>query len=435
MSTKDLESQLESWFEGPLPSEPAALHGAATRVVTGQPRVSDRHTRFWGWGGHGFLLVAAAIAAIAVGATAVISSTPPSAAGPASDTGRFYAIDQRSGVGWDTSTLLQDGTVLLTRGGHDAGASVATYNPTSKHFEDLTTSIPGSPNRPTATLLKDGRVLFAGGRDAIGQAVATAAIYDPQDRQFRAVGAMSTGRAEHSATPMADGRVLIAGGRTGSSVSGKGVGSPTVLDTAEIFDLSTGLFSGTAKMTTPRADAAAVAISGNRVLIVGGAGTQQLASAEIFDSASASFVPTSSMHAGRQGPTATVLEDGRVLVAGGWSIDGSLSSAELYDPRGGQFDLTGSMAMPRFQHTATRLTNGRVVLIGGLCAGGSDGCPEGSLASSELYDPRTGSFIQGGSLVAARHSHLSLLLPSGDVFIVGGQNATGMIPTAELLHP
>src|SRR5690349_15870174 len=67
---------------------------------------------------------------------------------------------------------------------------------------------------------------------------------------------------------------------------------------------------------------------------------------------------------------------------------------------------TGSLAAARYEHTATLLQNGKVLVAGGLGYGGY-------LASAELYDPVTGTWMATGSLAAARTDHTATLLPNG----------------------
>jgi hypothetical protein len=159
------------------------------------------------------------------------------------------------------------------------------------------------------------------------------------------------------------------------------------------------------------------------VLVVGGyrSDTEECQrSAQLFDSATGRFTPTGSLAVGRNFHTATRLEDGRVLIAGGFHTRlGSLASAELYDPRSGVFTSTGgSLTVPRELYTATRLPDGRVLLVGGF-----DTHSRRTLASAEVYDPGSGRFTRTpGSMAVSRFGHDALWIPSlKKVLIAGGK--------------
>jgi hypothetical protein len=88
----------------------------------------------------------------------------------------------------------------------------------------------------------------------------------------------------------------------------------------------------------------------------------------------------------RVGETATVLRDGTVLVAGGRDPSGrTLASAELYDPRSRTWTPTTSMHVRRWHHTATLFLDGTVLVAGGTRSGDATGSPE-------RYDPRSATW-------------------------------------------
>jgi hypothetical protein len=153
--------------------------------------------------------------------------------------------------------------------------------------------------------------------------------------------------------------------------------------------------------------------------------------------ASGTFALTGSLNVARYNHTATLLPSGEVLVTGGIGVNGdytSLASAELYSPKTGKWTLTGSMTAGRTSLTATLLQNGEV-----LVAGGSD-YQIRCYATAELYNPSTGTWTLTGSMSQPRCLHSATLLPDGRVLVSGGVNsiydtATATVSGSEIYNP
>jgi WD40 repeat protein len=120
-------------------------------------------------------------------------------------------------------------------------------------------------------------------------------------------------------------------------------------------------------------------------------------------------------------------------IAGGFREEGTseiaIASAELFDSATNTFIPTSDMNEPRNGHTATLLPNGLVLLVGGWNL-------TGRTATAELYDPQTGTFGYTGSLMAPRQGLTATLLQDGRVLVAGGDSARNTSQlTAELYDP
>ena len=263
----------------------------------------------------------------------------------------------------------------------------------------------------TSTLLQDGRVLITGGMVENGVFLKSAELFDPKTGTFSATGNMQSNRVEHTATLLPDGKVLIAGGLASRMFDGLGA-----LASTEIYDPATGRFIAGPSMSTARTGQGAVLLSNQKVLIVGGADNGgPLASAEIYDPASNRFSATTNMHTARVGRTAVLLKDGRVLVTGG----GSGRAAEIYDPQARTWSAAGDMTTVREKFAATLLPDGKVLITGG--APDSHWHP---MRSAEVFDPRTSKFTAIIDMESARFKlqAAAVDLADGDVLVAGGSS-------------
>jgi hypothetical protein len=120
--------------------------------------------------------------------------------------------------------------------------------------------------------------------------------------------------------------------------------------------------------------------------------------------------------------TATLLADGRVLVAGGRGRDATdtLASTELFDPKTNAWAKGPTMTTPRAGHTATLLDDGRVLVVGGTAPARDGSARLDALETAELFDPKTNGWRLVGSLADARNGHTATKLADGSVLVVGG---------------
>jgi hypothetical protein len=380
--------------------------------------------------------------------------------GPATATTTLTTNNLATGRFQHTSTVLADGRVLLVGGTGTGGAAGIYPQLTAEIYDPIAgtfTATGGLSNGRflhAADVLPNGEVMVAGGQASFINSTNSIEVYDPNAGIWHLAGGQVIGRQQHTTTLLADGRVLVVGGQgAGSGTSAQPL---SYLKSAQIYDPATHSWSSTGSLTTGRYDHAATLLSDHRVLVTGGitsGGTSGVTTntAEIWDPSNGQWTTVNPMITnpnGRRGHVLTPLPNGQVLVTGGFDTSlpaNYLASAEIYDPTLNQWAAPSpspagqaTMSSVRAYHTATLLPNGKVVIIGGRMS-------TSSLSSSvDLFNAETQSFTPladiGGNGATPRAFHTATLLPSGKIFVAGGQIAGGIsgvvaTNTTELYDP
>lgn len=225
---------------------------------------------------------------------------------------------------------------------------------------------------------------------------------------------LSAPRATHALVKTTDGSLVAVGGCVSDGCD-PGPESATI----DIISPE-GKLIAVAPMLHPRVQPAAVALSGNRVLIVGGwVNGRVSATTEIFDVTKRRSVAGPTMATARNAPAAIMLADGRVLIAGGYDGNSPIAGASIFYPATGALKEAGALNVARSGATASLLPDGRILIVGG---GNSKGDTNTALASAEIFDPATKAFSLAASLNQRRYKHGAISLPNGDVLIVGGSD-------------
>ena len=279
----------------------------------------------------------------------------------------------------------------------------------------------------TATLLPNGKVLVAGGRVNNSNILDSAELYDPTTGTWSVTGRLNASHIRHTATLLRDGRVLVVGG----------VNIQSINDVAELYDPGTGTWTRTVAPATNRLDHTATLLQTGKVLVAGGVGAGFVRIAELYDPATGTWSSTGSLITGRALHQATRLQDGRVLVTGGANdADEStpVASTEIYDPLAGTWSNASDLNTARYSHTATLLPNGKVLVAAG------NGPPltppyTTSTNTAELFDPATGHWSNSGSLNSLLFYRTATLLCSGKVLVAGGDTFDyGVVPERAELY-
>jgi hypothetical protein len=361
-------------------------------------------------------------------------------AAPAPDpTGWKGAGDLHEARALPTATLLADGRVLVV-GGEDTDygmlASVEIFDPATGTFEEAA-PLPAPRDHHTATLLAGGEVLVTGGGQGseislpTGEAtLASALLFDPTAKTWRETGSMKHARAGHRAVRLDDGRVLVVGG-------GDTIGYPCAnnhpncnvaasLDSAEIYDPSTGEWTETASLAQARLGFNLTKTPAGVIASGGAADNKGLESVEVFDSGTGTW---------KRGPKLTgqrlyhagALLGGKLVVAGGKIANVQpITSVDILDEAAAKWRSGASLDEARTGSSLVALQSGN-----GLLVAGNDQLGTQFLADAALYDPTADRWTALEPLAKGRYSQAAVLLTDGSVLVVGGRNADGVVARAE----
>jgi len=121
-------------------------------------------------------------------------------------------------------------------------------------------------------------------------------------------------------------------------------------------------------------------------------------------------VPTNEGH---DAPSATTLADGRILVAGGVHFTVT-PNAEIFDPATDIWTSVAPMNVARHRHASVLLPSGEVMVLGGM---GANGAPT---ASVEIYSPSDDTWTEIAPLSGPRSRITASVLADGSIFVAGG---------------
>lgn len=322
--------------------------------------------------------------------------------------------------------------LALGCGGGGGGSTGATPNLDFGYTLTLVGPMQGPRHQHSATLLNDGRVFLAGGYGSVTSGsslptpLGTTEFFDPGTNRTVPGPALVRGRAQHTATKLPDGRVYLIGGAGG----------------IECYDPGTNTIRAAGRLQIDRHDHSSILLPSGKILVVGGESGQGYIT-EVYDPATEASVPVDSLHTlvgstwtDRSRMTIHLLGDGRVMVAGGfgnseaWSNLGPVNVVEIFDPATNQWSLAAPLSVARSGHGGLTLPTGKVMILGGM---GFDGTTRQSLATTEIYDPATGRFTPGPSMLNPRHDFQVAALPDGRFYISGGQSYKENLLTGSLV--
>lgn len=322
---------------------------------------------------------------------------------------------------------LADGRVFVDGGGY-AGNGNAYILSVPQVFDPSTGTWSATSDPPwapdaleslVAVRIGDGRVFVAGGEKSGsgGYVSKKAYLYDPtgpNGGSWTPVADMPYVSAGAAAALMADGRVMLAGGAGTEQYAF--AYDPTANSWATLANLSATNFAGRLLL-----------LHDGRLLLYGGNdGLWNLGALYVYDPVKNTWT-LGPVSIGGGAPEAVNLPDGRVLVAGGLGVSNTLANVAILDLVHNTWTPGASMHVGRNDFTLISMSNGLILAAGGFT-------PPASQAA-EVYDLGTNTWYPATSMHDLHGGQASALLLDGRVLVAGGDGSSAEIYTPGDLAP
>jgi hypothetical protein len=352
-------------------------------------------------------------------------------------------------VGSDNVVVVGFDNVCSPGAAWDESVASELGDPGAGTWEQMP-NLPSPRDRFALLPLSDGRALVIGGTSAEDEngprSYSSTYWFDPASRAWSKAALLNSARSDPAGAVLAEGQLLTAGGYYADP---QGKPPLRMLDGSEVFDPLAGRWTRTGSLEQARYGAPAVTLADGRVLIVGGwpsvkdgpaplsGNAMPLASAELYDPSTGRWSPAGKLKVARTNFALVPLMDGGALVAGGtvfldqgefgYSAEPT-ASTERFDPTTGTWSPGGDMALAAADRTGITLADGHVLVAGGditVSEVDLDVTPSALTADAEIYDPAARRWKVTTSLPRPRSGASVVLLEDGSVLLAGGIKAFG----------
>ena len=274
-----------------------------------------------------------------------------------------------------------------------------------------------------SVLLPNGQVLVAGGVGSDHSPLASAEVYSPATGSWSLTGSMLASHAESKLYVLYTNQVLLI---DGNLMAG---------DHCELYDPIAGTWS-----VAPRpfySTGRTVLLSSGNVLDVEVGTSSQDQHIEIYDAILKDWTNDFILEAdpdpdysGPSYPALVMQANGDVLAIGGWTDeDATFPSLAVFGGFAGfgtSFSSRSPLIARVYPGVATLLQDGKILVAGGLGSSRTPGLSDSAaVAASEIYDPAADRWSAAGTLNTARTGATALVLSSGRVLLLDGDDRSG----------